>query len=355
MLAARHRPDRSAPAPRAASARRHARPFPAVLGNDAASAARIADERPREAVVHAPAVMHQRARPVEPQQLFGRLAAAGRIDHVTRFPPADESVQPSRRPPTRQPVSSGTTSAAHANVLPQLFIGRRATRGRAGESNGRWCPGRAQLREQRSQQFHALAVRQAQLFVHDRQQRHGRSARVDWPPRHGPSRSATSCRPCTAVTAIVAHADMHVEPAIDHRAGNLGLILTRDVRFAHVSTAAVRAVVRQRHVVGLVDPRRHAAMGVRPMSPARLATRRLRFFDRRALRERRRLPFAAATFFFQRGRELGDLVAQRANQRLQLGNPTFQFAATWAIVRASRGIHDRRDYHPPPEGASPSR
>ena len=42
-------------------------------------------KRLREAVVHAPAVVHQRSRPLEPQQLFGRFMTAGRIDHVTRF------------------------------------------------------------------------------------------------------------------------------------------------------------------------------------------------------------------------------------------------------------------------------
>ncbi|HEX4131650.1 MAG TPA: hypothetical protein VHZ24_16550, partial [Pirellulales bacterium] len=35
-----------------------------------------------EAVVDAPASVHQRARPIEPQQLFGGLMTARRIDHV---------------------------------------------------------------------------------------------------------------------------------------------------------------------------------------------------------------------------------------------------------------------------------
>ena len=67
---------------------------------------------PCEAIVHAPTVMHERSRPVEPEQLFGRFMTAGRIDHVTRFPWADKRVQPSRAAPTRQPVSSGATSDA---------------------------------------------------------------------------------------------------------------------------------------------------------------------------------------------------------------------------------------------------
>ena len=38
--------------------------------------------------------MHERSRPFEPEQLFGRFMTAGRIDDVTRFTPTDEDVQP---------------------------------------------------------------------------------------------------------------------------------------------------------------------------------------------------------------------------------------------------------------------
>ena len=47
-----------------------------------------------EAVVNAPAVMDQRTGPVQAQQLFGRPAAARRVDHIARRARADEIVQP---------------------------------------------------------------------------------------------------------------------------------------------------------------------------------------------------------------------------------------------------------------------
>src|SRR5271154_6845166 len=101
---------------------------------------------------------------------------------------------------------------------------------------------------------------------------------------------------------------MHVEAAVDQRARDLGLVLHGDVRFADLLTRAVRARLRQRCVVGLVDPRWYAAMRVRTMSLARLATRRLWFCDQRALRERRRLALASPSLFFQRRSQLGDLL-----------------------------------------------
>ena len=147
---------------------------------------------------------------------------------------------------------------------------------------------------------------------------------------------------CDGVAAVVATADLHVEAAIDHRAWNLRLILRRDVGFAHVPLAAVRTLLRQRHVVGLVDPRRHAAMGMRTMTLARLATRRLRFRDRRSLRERSRLSLAPATLFFQRRSQLRHLLAQRSHQRFQLRDSNLKFAATRARRRGSIGVHERR-------------
>jgi hypothetical protein len=81
-----------------------------------------------EPVVHAPAVMHERARPVGSQQLQGRHPAARRVDHVTGGPAADEGVQPGRAPghaPTGL-VRRHLRRAAH--VLPQLLMQRRAVR-----------------------------------------------------------------------------------------------------------------------------------------------------------------------------------------------------------------------------------
>ncbi len=53
-------------------------------------------------------------------------------------------------------------------------------------------------------------------------------------------------------------------------------------------------------------------MGMRPMPSPRLATRRLRRGQWFVLfPKRRRLPLAATAFFFQRRRELGDLLLKR--------------------------------------------
>jgi hypothetical protein len=46
---------------------------------------------------------------------------------------------------------------------------------------------------------------------------------------------------CNRVTTGGAHADMHVELSIDHRARDLGLVLRGDVRFADLRTRPVRA------------------------------------------------------------------------------------------------------------------
>jgi len=141
---------------------------------------------------------------------------------------------------------------------------------------------------------------------------------------------------------------MHVETAVDHRARDLGLVLHGDVRFADLLTRAVRACLRQRCVVGFVDPRWHATMRVRTMSLARLATGRLRFRDRRSLRERRRLSFATPSLFFQRRSQIGDLLTQGLQFLPQLGTLT-------TIVSTLLRVHDHGDYQTSPEGASSSR
>ncbi len=90
----------------------------------------------REAVVHAPAVMHQSARPVEPQQLLGRFAAARRIDHVTGFSSADERVQPGRSAADTPAGLVGHDLRRAANVLPQLLVRRLTTLGRPRDRAG---------------------------------------------------------------------------------------------------------------------------------------------------------------------------------------------------------------------------
>ncbi len=224
----------------------------------------------RELVVHAPAVMHQSARPVEAQQLLGRFTAPRRINHITRFPSADERMQPGR-PAAHAPAGLvGHDLRRAADIVAQLFIRRLATLGRAGNRSGTGAPRDGQLLEQRPQQLHALAVRQAELLVHDRQC--GMDVCAQLTGRRSAGRVDLQCMAAFhRLAALFAHADMHVELAIDDGAWNFGLILRRDVGFLHVGAAAMLTLFRQRHIVGLVDPRRHGAMGMWPMATARLA------------------------------------------------------------------------------------
>ena len=127
-------------------------------------------EGPCEAVVHAPAVMHQCARPVEPQQLFGRCVAPGGIDHITRRTLTDEGVQPSQTSADTPARFIRRNLRRAAQVDSQLFVGGSATPGCTQHRAHTGSSGKMQFREQCPQQLHALAMRQAQLFVEHRQQ-----------------------------------------------------------------------------------------------------------------------------------------------------------------------------------------
>ena len=101
------------------------------------------------------------------------------------------------------------------------------------------------------------------------------------------------------VAAVFARANMHVELSIDHRPWNLSLILGGDVGLAQVPSVAVRARLRQRHLVRLVDPRRYTAMGMRSMTFARLASRLFRLGRRFVLLSKRSgLAFTFTAQFF---------------------------------------------------------
>ena len=266
---------------------------------------------PSELVVHAPAVMHERARPIEPEQLFGRFMTAGRIDHVTGRTRADEGVQPGRATPHAPTRFVGRDLRRAPNILAKLFVGRRQ------RPAVRWIERMLVARAMCSSSnivpssFTLLPCDNPSCFIEDRQQRmHVRPQLTG--RRAAGRRGLQGVSPCDRAAAIVAPADVHVEAAIDHAARNLGLILRTRRASRSLLARAVRALLRQRHVVGLVDPRWNAAVGMRPMTPARLATgllRRGHWFV--LLPKRRRLPFAATAFFFQRRREFRDLLLKR--------------------------------------------
>ena len=252
----------------------------------------------RKTVVHAPTVVHERARPVEPQQLFGRLMAPRRINHVTRRALADEGMQPGRAALDAPSSLIRRDLRRASNRLPNLLVSALAACRGPLDRSGAGGPCDVQALEQRAQEFHALAMRQPQLLVEQSQNRVHVGTQLT-----GRSTAGGRClqrMPALYGAATVATcAHVNVKAAIDDRAGNLGLILSVDVRFAQVPAAAVRTFRWQRHIVGFVDPRRNTAMGVRPVTPARLATRFLRLRRRFVLLAKRRcLPLAATTLIF---------------------------------------------------------
>ena len=113
--------------------------------------------------------MHERSRPSELEQLFGRLTV-GRIVHVTRFLLADKSVQPSRAAPDAPSRFVGRDLRRVTQVFATLLVGRSTTRGRTEGRADTGTSGETQLGKQCLQQSGTLAVRQAELFVEDCQQ-----------------------------------------------------------------------------------------------------------------------------------------------------------------------------------------
>ena len=137
---------------------------------------------------------------------------AGRIDHVTRFLLADKSVQPSRAAPDAPPRFVGRDLRCDTQVFAKLLVGRSTAGCRAEGRTDAGTSGEAQLGEQRAQQSDALAVRQAELFIENRQQgMHfrpeltGRSASGRrGPPRRGPQAHPRMGRPRDGGVAPVA-------------------------------------------------------------------------------------------------------------------------------------------------------
>ncbi len=126
--------------------------------------------------------------------------------------------------------------------------------------------------------------------------------------------------------AIVAPADMHFEAAVNDAARNLRLILPGDVRRVQVRSTAVWADGRQRHVVGFVDPGRNAAVGMRAMTPARLAAWLLPLGRRLVLFAKRRgLAFTFAAQLFHEAFQLLDPSKRSLQLLLELADLFQQF------------------------------
>ena len=222
-------------------------------------------------------------------------------------------MQPSRATPDPPAGFVGHNLRRIANVLPQLFVGRRAALACASNRSGACAAGDLQALEQRPQQLHALAVRQAELFVHDGQRRMNPRAQLTGGRAAG--RGGLQGVPTFhRLTAALADSHMHGEATIDHGPRNLGLVLCGDVRLTHPMFAATRTLRRQRHIIRFVDSRRHGPLGIRPMPASRFAAGLLRLGRRLILLAKRRgLPLAFTT-------QLLDQLLQFRHLRLQPPN-----------------------------------
>ena len=110
---------------------------------------------------------------------------------------------------------------------------------------------------------------------------------------------------------------------------------------------------RQRDFVDFVEAGWNAAMGMRPVASARFATRLLRLGQWFVLFPKRRcLPLAATAFFFQRGRELGDLLLKGFQSTSQPIVLLLQPHASRTIFSWLLRIHDCGDYQPSHNRAS---
>ncbi len=143
------------------------------------------------------------------------------------------------------------------------------------------------------------------------------------------------------MAAVRAHADMHVEPAIDDGAGNFGLVLLGDVSFADPPVATTRTGLGQRHLVALIDPRRHGSMRMRPVAPARLAAWRFRLGRRLVLLAKRSsLALGFAAQLLDQQQQLLNLCLEPAIFRAQLFVRWLAPRRTRVIVRSvSRRAH----------------
>src|SRR5439155_25759674 len=140
------------------------------------------------------------------------------------------------------------------------------------------------------------------------------------------------------LAAGAAAAHLHVEPAVDDPAGDLGLILLGRVGVKHLARPAGRAGGGQRGLVRLVDPPRGGAAGLDAVVVAALAARLLRVGLGRPLGERGGLTLAAAT-------QLLDQRLERRDAGFQVGDPLRRRDAAGALRVESRlGLHATRYY-----------
>jgi hypothetical protein len=140
------------------------------------------------------------------------------------------------------------------------------------------------------QQGRDLPVREAELLIEERDQRDRLRTKVRTCGAER-VRCLERMAPLDTTMALPALAHMHAKPPhmrVDDR--QLFLDLLGHARFSD-RAATVRTSGRQRHVNGLVDVARRAAMAVAPVTSAGAPTRSLRLAHGRAFRERRGLPF----------------------------------------------------------------
>ncbi len=209
-------------------------------------------DRAEEPVVHAPAVVHQASAPIEPQQPFGHVAAAGGVDFVARGPRGCEGMQPSLASTDSPAGFVGSDFLRGPHVVADLLGGRRQTPRRPYAGAGRR---RAVDLQPEDPPEHPgdLAVRKPQPFVEHAHQGVGLGAKLL--ARRARGRRGLQPMPAADRRAtIAAMASMDPELPAHRPTDDLGLeLLGRRLVFLQTRRATPRALRRQRGLVSLVD------------------------------------------------------------------------------------------------------
>src|SRR5262245_14658209 len=239
-----------------------------------------------------PPIAHQHACKVGPEDRRGVVKAAAVLNRIDDSGRGGERPQPPELAghfPTR---FVGTHDRAAAHLLAEQVVGRRRLPRRPMERVGDSARPHVQP-EPVAQPRCDLAVREAEVFIEQHDQRHGVRTQMRARRTEGIGRlqrmSPLHARP-TAATA----ADMHIELAhVRPHDWQILLNLDRHPRFRQ-ATAAPRTGGWERHVNQLVDGGWRLTMTMSAVAPTSTTTCWLRIRCRRPLRQRCRLSLTCA-------------------------------------------------------------
>ena len=275
--------------------------------------------------------MDQRAAKVRADQPVGRVGAAGGVDEVGAQVGRGGGVKPVAQPPDAPAGLVAGDAAGFADRIEDRLVLRLASSS-GGLDRVADAAGRELKAKERAEQVGDLSQAHAQRLV---QEDHRAACRR--PDLRGAAAGGLGglqrVRPAPPPAAADTAGDGNLKTPHDRADLNVALDLLVDgLDNRRRAVAAVRAGVRRRHVDQLVRPRRlgHGAKRRRrAVIVATLAARLLRIRFGRALGERRRLAFAAAT-------QLLDQRLQGGHAGFQLGVATLQFRDAAVTLHAAR-------------------